>query len=1102
MESETKMFKHLTRSYLLLFAFLLLTLAITPIVAQTATATLSGTVQDENSAVIPGVQIVIKNYATSLERTATTNESGSFTVPLLPPGTYTVTATRDGFTPVKVTDLVLNVADQKSLSFQMKVGSVDAAVQVTPEASLVSTSPGVSTTVDRTFVSNLPLSGRSFQSLILLTPGIVATPSGLFTPGEFSVNGQRATANYFTVDGVSANTGVSTVGAGGGSAGAGIAFSQRAGGAAPGNTALGTTASLVSIDALEEFKIQTSTYSAEFGRQPGGQVQLLTRSGANQFHGTGFEYLRNDAVDATDWFYAPTKAAYAQNGLDLPKPELRQNQFGGTFSGPLMLPRFGEGDKTYWSGRNKTFFFFSYEGQRLRIPLLNGVQHVPSLRLRQAASPALQPILNAYPLPTGPENIFNGQPDGSAPFTTASSNPSSVDAYSIRIDQNVNSKLSLFGRYAYTPSSSLTRTLNQLTGSVLSNHTLTLGATLLISQQLNNEFRFNYTSNRGRSTFTLDNLGGAVPVDQSVLLSGYDGSENPKQGYLYFGLDGFGFPPLYSGADADNYSRQINIVDNVSLVKGAHQFKFGVDWRRLNPIYAPVAYLQNPSFYSQDSIISGTVDDLYIEINKGARPIFDNFSAYAQDDWKPSPRLTLDLGLRWEINPAPHDANGIRPVLLTGINGTDVSKATLAEPNAPYYKTFYTAFAPRVGLAYQLNRTSGRETVLRGGFGAYYDLGSGQATSLFSRFPFSTFSDVQNVPFPIPPALAQPPAFPAAGSSLAGQGLSALNPGLKLPYTLEWNVAVEQSVGRQQTVTLSYVASAARKLLTQQRLNQRSPNPFASPRPNPNFGNIYYTDNGPTSDYQSFQAQYQRRLSRGLQVLANYTWSHAIDQVSNEVDNGTLASGNADFDVRHNFSAAITYDIPKLSNNGFVKAIANGWSIDSTFYARTGTPLNLSAGQFYADGGILVNARPDVVSGQAFWIKDSSVAGGQRLNPAAFQAPPPYPGLPSFFNIVTRQGTLGRNVVRLPGIYQLNMAVRRQFSLGEQLKLQVKVEAFNVLNHPNFGSYGSFINDPTTLGVPQSMLATSLSPSGSGGLNSLYQIGGPRSMQFSARLSF
>ncbi|HEY2971893.1 MAG TPA: carboxypeptidase-like regulatory domain-containing protein [Pyrinomonadaceae bacterium] len=349
--------------------FALCTLPFASAHAQSATATLGGTVEDQNGAVVPGVNITVQNTGTSFERQASTNESGSFTIPLLPPGTYTITARRDGFTPVEVRNVTLNVGDQKSLQIQLKAGDVKAEVQVTTDAQLINESPAVGTVIDRQFVSRLPLSGRSFQSLILLTPGVVATASdSSLHPGEFSVNGQRQNANYFTVDGVSANTGVATSPAGFASE-----FSQQAGGAIPGTTALGTTASLVSIDALEEFKIQTSGYSAEFGRQPGGQVQLVTRSGGNEFHGSAFEYLRNDALDARNYF----------NKVPQEKSELRQNQFGGTFSGPVMLPRFGEGGKPFWSGRNKTFFFFSYEGQRLRIPVITEGLQVPSLRLRQ-----------------------------------------------------------------------------------------------------------------------------------------------------------------------------------------------------------------------------------------------------------------------------------------------------------------------------------------------------------------------------------------------------------------------------------------------------------------------------------------------------------------------------------------------------------------------------------------------------------------------------------------------------------------------------------------------------------------------------------------------
>jgi hypothetical protein len=548
----------------------------------------------------------------------------------------------------------------------------------------------------------------------------------------------------------------------------------------------------------------------------------------------------------------------------------------------------------------------------------------------------------------------------------------------------------------------------------------------------------------------------------------------------------------------------MNIVDNLSWVKGSHQLKFGFDWRQLNPTYGPYAYWQQLSFQSEASVINGTVNQAFFVANKGARPIYNNYSAYAQDTWKLSPRLTLDLGLRWEMNPAPYDATGLRPVVLTGINGTDVSNVTIAPPSAPYYKTFKMAFAPRLGVAYQLNQTSGRETVLRGGFGVYYDLGSGWASSLFDRYPFQSFASFNNVPFPLSTTIAHPPPFLPVPTQitqqLAGQAFVALDPNLQLPYTLEWNVALEQSLGKQQTVTLSYVASAASRLITRQLMNQGSNLTDDSTRPNPNLGDILYITNGPTSDYQSLQAQYQRRLSHGLQAVVNYTWSHAIDTVSNEVDYGQLTRGNADFDVRHNFSAAVTYNLPKLRGAApwFVKAIASGWSVDTIFYARTGLPLDLFAGDLFLGNGIDIQGRPDVVPGLPFWINDPTMPGGRRLNRAAFVSPPVVDVCAPFGCLSpARQGTLGRNVIRLPGIYQLNTAVRRQFRLGERLNLQLKAEAFNVLNHPLFGSYVNNLLNGDLIGTPTGMLSSTM-----GGLNSLYQIGGPRSMQLSVRLAF
>ncbi len=1062
-----------TRSLPLAVLALLFALSSLPVAAQSGTATLSGTVEDENGAVIPGAAITVLNPSTALQRQATTNDQGSFTVTLLQPGTYSVTVRRDGFAPIEVKNVVLNVGDQKALRIELKAGDVNAEVQITGEAPLINESPAIATTIDKQFVGNLPLNGRSFQSLILLTPGVVVTPAGgQPNSGQFSVNGQRNNANYFTVDGVGANIGVGTSG--------GSIDSKQAAGSVPGFTALGTTANLVSIDALEEFKIQTSTYTAELGRQPGGQVQLITRSGGNQVHWTAFDYLRNEAFDARDWF----------NKTPAAKPPIRQNQFGGTFSGPVFLPRFGEGGSPFWSGKDSTFFFFSYEGQRLVLPRTANFM-VPSMRLRDVAASGFKPLLNMFPLPTGPETTTStGAPSGLAPFVGSYSSPSRLDSTSVRTDHRINSKLTVFGRYNEAPSSNPRRTLSLLIGNFFNSRTLTLGATVIPSTNVSNELRVNYSSNRGRFRFTMDNFGGAIPIDPSVLISGYSGV-GTKLGRFQFFLPGSSFLSPALGDAVDNYQRQINIVDNMSWVKGAHTFKFGIDYRRLAPIYGPAAYSETIAVNSQAQVTSGIAQFVNIDASQETRPVFDNFSVYGQTTWKLSQRLALDLGLRWELNPAPYDANGLKPVLVCGVE--NLPSATLCPPNTSFYKTSHTAFAPRLGVAYLLDSKSGKETVLRGGFGIYYDLGSGQSARSFSGYPFTASASLPNVAFPLMSSQAVPPSFSPVTLPISST-LFALNKELKLPYTTQWSLSLQRSLGQQQAVTLSYVASAGRRLLTTEILNLGPP--LVAAQPNPNFGTINYTHNGPASDYQSLQAQYQRRLLHGLQTVVNYTWSHAIDEASDELNNGVFSRANADFDVRQNLTAAVTYDFPKISAGPILNSIMRDWSVDFTLYAQSGPPLPVTAGVMaIPNTGALVSVRPDAVLGVPFWIKDSNAPGGRRLNLAAFARPPRSTVFPLFY---ARQGTLGRNVVRAPGIFQLNMALGRRFNFTERLKLQLKAEAFNLFNRPHFSSFNNSMGfGPADFGLATSTLANSL-----GGLNSLYQLGGQRSMQFSVRLSY
>jgi hypothetical protein len=1055
-----------------LFAFLLFPFAFAS--AQSATATLSGTVEDQNGAVVPGATVTVKNPNTGLNRQTTTNDAGYFTVALLTPGTYTVRAQHDGFKIVQI-DIVLNVGDQKALQIQLPTGDVKEVVNVTGEAPLISESPAVGTVVDRQFVANLPLNGRSFNTLFELTPGTVLFTGNISSGGverdNFSINGQRADANYTTVDGVGANVG-SNLFAGPG---------QNESGSVMARNVQGGTSNLVSMDALQEFKIQTSTYAPEFGHTPGGQISIVTRSGTNQFHGTAFNYFRNDVLDANDWF---------NNANRLGKPPLRQNNFGGVLGGPLPLPHFGEGGPFFDSGKDRTFFFFSYEGLRLLQPTTT-ILDVPSLSARQATPAAIKPFLDAFPLPNGPATT-----NGFATLAASYSNPSTLNATSIRIDHTVNSKLSLFGRYNHAPSNTVTRglggSLNFLFDTDQETDTATAGATFVISPRLNNEFRANYTRTRGASIFNQDSFGGAIPLPDSALPSLFV----PGQSSFVFILGGN--QARYNlGVNNDNFQRQINLVDNMSLIKGAHTLKFGLDYRRLSPIIGSSDYQLAAIFNgatgangapTPGTAISGITSSAQV-VNRVADsfPVFTNYSAYAQDTWHAGWRLTLTYGLRWDLNPTPTQGKGEPPYVVTGLN--NLATVALAPRGTQLYATTYGNLAPRVGVSYQLSQ-QGKETLLRGGLGIFYDLGYGNIAQAFTGIPYSRSVTLPGAAFPLSPALSVPPplTFSPPYSLIRGSA-----PDLKLPRTYQWNVAIEQSLGASQKFSASYVGAAGRSLLRQEVISGS----FL----NPNFTELDITRNTGRSDYHALQLQFVRRLSRGLQALASYTWSHSLDNssgdslfaVASEAIAPEVDRGPSDFDVRHSFSAAVTYDLPAPSLPAAGKAILGNWSVDFIVRGRTALPVNVVAG--FPSPRVLgaVGARPDLVPGVPLYIDDPLVAGGRRINRAAFSTVSiPKNATGTFL----RQGTLGRNALRGFNAFQLDLSLHRQFGLTERIKLQFRAELFNIFNHPNFA------NPVVTLSSGTFGQSTQMLGRGLGGLSTLYQIGGPRSTQLVVRLSF
>jgi hypothetical protein len=1046
--------------------------------AQSATATLGGVIVDDKGAVVPAVKVTLTSAATKFARETVTDENGQFTFALLPPGGYTLATQRDGFAPARVNDLNLNVNDQRAVRLQLRVGSVTAAVDVTGEASLVDESPAVSTVVDRQFVANLPLNGRSFQSLIVLTPGVVLTKSNFAELGQFSVNGQRPNANYFTVDGVSANFGAG--------------LGQGGAGAIAATTSLGTTNNLVSVDALQEFRIQTSTYAPEFGRTPGAQVSLITRSGTNQYHWTLFEYFRNEKLDANDWF---------GNRSNLSRPPMRHNQFGGVLGGPLALPRRVFGPLGY-EGRDRSFFFFSYEGMRVRQPQF-AIVSVPSLAARQRASALLKPLMDAFPLPNGGD-LGNDL----AQFAASYSNPFSIDATSLRLDHSFSDRLSLFARLNHAPSQTARRAgaLVTVVPTRWDTGTATLGVTQTFSASVNNETRLNFSRHQVRGDNEFDPLNGAVrPTDEQLaaLYGGLRPGENVLLRVTIFG----GTTPLYSfGKDQEDLQRQFNLVDNLSVVRGAHQLKFGVDYRYLWPRVAPAAIRVLPNFNGVAGFLSGRTTSMNVTGNEVVDYVFHNFSAYAQDTWKAGRRLTLTYGLRYEVNPPPRGRGGRELYTFRELN--DPAAFELAPGGTPFYETRWLNFAPRVGAAYQLRGRAGWETMLRGGFGVFYDLGVGASYGLGAQFGFPyqriAARGAQTLPFstatvtPLPVGLNPPWSGRAA------------DPDLRLPRTYQFNLAVEQSLGARQTLTATYVGALGRKLLRAETYSS----------PNPRVTLLTVTRNQAESDYHALQLQFQRRLSRGLQALVSHTWSHSIDNASRDsfafprsdrLDPRT-DRGPSDFDVRHSFSAAVTYDLPAPAQTA-ARALFGRWSTDVIFLARGGTPLDVTGNRDLGFGGFGV--RPDLVPGVPVWVDDPAAPGGRRINNARSATNANQVGAFAVPREL-RQGTLGRNALRGFGFHQVNFALRREFAFTERLKLQFRAEFFNLFNRPNFAdpnvNLGSTnaagtLNPNGLFGQSAAMLNRGLSDTIGGGalggnVFNLYQVGGPRSIQFALRLQY
>jgi Carboxypeptidase regulatory-like domain/TonB dependent receptor/TonB-dependent Receptor Plug Domain len=1039
--------------------------------AQANDARITGIVTDPSKAIIRGAKVDLINVDTGVRYPAITNGSGIYTVSGQV-GTYRIEVEHIGFKTVIAPGIVLHTQDVLEINFEMAVGS--ASESVTVNAGATNDNPAVSMTVSREFVENMPLNGRSFQDLIQLAPGTVDATTGGQGSGYFAVDGQRTDANNYTVDGVSANLGGIVNQGQLGSAGAVL------GGAIPAQTALGTTQSLASVDSLQEFTVQSSGYTAEYGRNPGGQVSFTTRSGTNQVHGTLFEYLRNTTFDAN---------SYSNDYYGDPKTAEHQNDFGGTLGGPFIIPR-------VYSGRERTFFFFSYEGLRLLLPS-SETEYVPTQAFRQWASPNVQPYLNASPLPS-PNSPGNqdgctvpdpatGRPTAcDALFNYGYSYPSNLDGVSGRIDQSFGKHIHAFGRYTDTPSFKRTGAEKTLTAAV-NVHSWTGGLTAIISKNLIDDFRFNYTRDGEESVRNMRSIGGSVPLPRDLgIPAAYDTPY--AEGYSTVRVPStslFISNTSYSGTGTVQHQHQI--VDTLNWTRSAHSLKFGGDWRHLTPQWTSNPYGSNTQITNLGDIQNGYATTLSISAQSVGKPVFDNLSLFAQDHWRLSPKLGLDYGLRWEFNPPPGPSNGSYPVTLTS---SELSTATLAPTGTQPYKTNYHSFAPRVGFAWNAVPSSKHPLTVRGGFGIFFDTAQQAIGSAYaSAWPFTAGSPIQtHLLLPLSDSDLAPPSLNFSLMPPYPQLNGVSSPDLTAPYTEQWNLSLDEALNSKNTVTVSYVGNNGRKLLFTQYYNNVPENP--------NFTELYLTSNAAQSSYNALQVQDRGRIAAGLDVVASFTWAHALDNTSNDLSEYAPIYGNSDFDLRRALNLALNYQTPTSGSSRWMRVLTQGWMIANRFSAQSGYPLNIVENTLTLPNGESVQYSPDLNPGVPVYLHNvSGVPGGWKLNRAAFACTTtgatngPCTGSP------TREGTLGRNYVRSPEFWNLNTTLQRSFPVHDELHLIYRVDAFNIFNHPNLTIIDTGLSD-STFGQSNGYSGTI------GSSNALYAMGAARSLQFSLKLQF
>jgi outer membrane receptor protein involved in Fe transport len=1017
-------------------AIILTGLVILPASAQVTTASISGVVKDPSGAVVAEADIAIIDLGTNNSRNVKTNASGQYLVPDLPVGQYEMTVRMPGFATVKKTGIVLTVGAVSVQNITLAVGGTAEVVQVQADlAQVESTTSQLGALVDQRQMRELPLNGRNFEQLILLAPGVQPVTTGgqssQYGRAPAYVNaGARPQGEAILLDGTDI-----------------VNFFGHGTGASVLGTSLG-------VEAIAEFQMLTNTYSAEFGGA-GTAINSVSKSGTNEFHGSAYDFLRNSALDAKNYFDRPTA----------PIPAFKRNQFGGSLGGPIK--------------QDSTFFFVNYEGIRQQLGL-TGNTNVPNANARAGklpgaatsinVSPEIQGLLNFWPLPNG---VDNG--DGTGQYLSVGQNPVKENYILARGDHKSGQKDSFFGRFVrdtgtYTDPFPMISRAGFLTNWPENDAAHNMYATLeyqrLATTNLINVMRYSYVrTDQGSSTASHDTV---FPATLNLY-----GPGRPDATVTVTGLGGIG---PYATNPFFYVQNKHTFEDQVYWTRGAHDLRFGGSIMRVYtnldlPLYPGSTW----NFTSLANLLNNVPQQV-----QGPLPGYTNsrrhyneidFAAYIQDNWKVRPNLTLNLGVRYEptTNAVPGDKN---TVLAAVVNVTDLHPTIV--DHVLGQNASLRNIDPRIGLAY--SPFAGNKTVIRVGAGTFHDpisvpRYSGSFNTFWPGYGFMT----QSAPkFPI---LFQGVTLDASGMPV-GKGVSLLSTATAMPYNtnvtpymVQWNLNIERQISSGLIATIAYVGSRGEHLYVVRDANPvtiKADGTFGGPRINTLFGALNQTTPAALSKYHGLQTSLKGTISKSLQVQLYYTWSKTLDNSSNSTtgqnSNGTNQQtnpydinydyGRSAYDMRHNFTGNVIYELP-FKGNAFI----SGYQLSLIAAVHSGPAYSTAIGSDRANlGNPLLSERPNLVgdpdlpgpvAANPTCIGPIAVHNAQHwFNPCAFTIP-----------AAGTLGNLGRGALTGPGLVNFDMSLSKTTAvpqISERFKIQFRAEAFNLLNHPNFKLPSSF----------------------------------------------